>query len=83
MTTQKWWNGQDIIITQNNESMRKRKLDEKRRLHLLGAGQLSYLRKSKKISRHDAKLIQLTTPDNKDCKWLNKTLSKRINFIPD
>ena len=42
--------------------MRKQKLDEKRRLHLLGAGQLNYLLKAKKIGRHDAKLMHLTTP---------------------
>ena len=41
--------------------MRKQKLDEKRRLHLLGAGQLNYLQETKKIGRHDAKLTHLTT----------------------
>jgi len=62
--------------------MRKQKLDEKRRLHLLGAGQLNYLLKAKKIGRHDAKLTHLTTP-KKDWKWLNETLSKQMNYIAD
>ena len=47
--------------------MRKQKLDEKQRLHLLGADQLNYLQETKKISRHDAKVIDLTTP-KKDLK---------------
>ena len=50
------------MITQNSEPMRKQKLDEKRRLHFLGAGQLDYFHETKKISRQDAKLIHLTTP---------------------
>ena len=62
--------------------MRRQKLYEKRRLYLLGAGQLDYLHETKKISRHDAKLIHVTSP-TKDWKCLNETLSKRINYIPD
>ena len=61
--------------------MRKQKLDEKRCLHLLGAGQLNYLQEIKKISRQEPKFIHLTTP-KKDWKCLSETLSKRINFIP-
>ena len=40
--------------------MRQQKRDEKRRLHLLRAGQLNYLQETKEIGRHDAKL----TPKN-------------------
>ena len=39
--------------------MRIQKLDEKRRLHLLGAGQLDYLHEAMEISRYNAKLIHL------------------------
>ena len=45
--------------------MRKQKLDEKRRLDLLGVDQLNYLHETKKISRHDAKLIHLITLKNR------------------
>ena len=54
--------------------MRKQKLNEKRRLHLLGVGQLTYLLKAKKISRHNPKLIHLSTPKH-DWKCLSETLS--------